>query len=60
MAPLDEAMRLSPRDPMKFWWLALYGLAAFGMERYEEALEWAKKSIAENKEFPTAYRLMAT
>jgi adenylate cyclase len=42
----DKAIRESPRDP---WLVHLYGgkaFANFGLKRYDQAVEWARKAIA--------------
>lgn len=39
----DEAMRLSPRDPILWAFMASKAIALIMLERYEEALEWALK-----------------
>lgn len=56
---LNDAMRLSPRDPANYWTFAFFGLAEFACEHYEEAAEWAHKAIHLYQDFPTAYRLLA-
>ena len=38
----DEAIRLSPRDPMLWAFLNIKAMARFGTEHYEEALELAR------------------
>jgi adenylate cyclase len=47
----DKAIRESPRDP----WLAhLYGgkaFANFGLKRYDQAVEWARKAIAVHPDY---------
>src|SRR5215472_1672230 len=37
----DEALRLSPRDPLLLLWYLPKGWAALNAERYEEAIEFA-------------------
>jgi TolB-like protein/Tfp pilus assembly protein PilF len=59
-APIRRAIRLSPRDPFIVYWYAHLGLAAFAAERYEEAIDWAGKTIQQNPNFPGAYRLLAS
>lgn len=55
---LDEAMRLSPRDPILAVWHMAHAIGAFTAERYEEAIDWANKSIEENPRFAGAYRAL--
>ncbi len=59
IARLEEAMRLSPRDPFLAIWYIAWALAAFSAERYEDAIEWANKTIEENPRYPGAYRVLA-
>ena len=58
-AHLNEALRLSPRDPVNYWTFAFQGLADFAEARYEDAAEWARKAIHLYDRFPTAHRLLA-
>jgi tetratricopeptide (TPR) repeat protein len=59
IARIEEAMRLSPRDPFLAFWYTARSLAAFSAEQYEDAVEWAKKTVEENPRHPGAYRLLA-
>ncbi len=43
IASHDEAMRLSPRDPMLWAFMASKAIALILLERYDEALTWARK-----------------
>ncbi len=42
---MDEAIRLSPRDPMLWTFLTVKAQACMTMERYEEGLEFARASL---------------
>jgi adenylate cyclase len=42
---LEKSMRLSPRDPLKWYCFHVLGKVDFGAERYEENVEWQKRSI---------------
>lgn len=42
---IDQALRLSPRDPLTYHWLANRGLACALLNRWDEALEGAEASI---------------
>jgi adenylate cyclase len=55
---LDAAMRLSPRDPFLAVWCMSRAVAAFTAETYEEAVDWARKSIEENPRFAGAHRVL--
>ena len=59
VAPLSEALRLSPRDQFNFLWHYLMGFALFVARRYEEALACADTSLRENSGVPGAYRVRA-
>lgn len=41
---LDEAMRLSPRDPLMWTFMASKAIALFMLERYDEALDCSHRS----------------
>ncbi len=56
---IQRAIRLSPMDPFLVYWFAHLGLAAFVAERYEDAVEWAAKTIHQNPRFPGGHRLIA-
>jgi adenylate cyclase len=57
VAPLNEALRLSPRDQFNFLWHYLMGFALFIAGRYQEALECTEKALRENPNVPGIYRL---
>lgn len=56
---LDKAMRLSPRDPLMAEFLFSVAAAHFGAGRYERAVEYARRSLAERPNQPGAYRILA-
>ena len=58
-AAFDKALRLSPRDPDRFIWLAGKGIGLYTAERYEEAVENARVMLRENLNFATAHRQMS-
>jgi adenylate cyclase len=45
IANLEKAMRLSPRDPQMYMWLAAMGWAHFSAMRYEDAASWLERSL---------------
>jgi len=51
---LDEAIRLSPRDPLLVIWHLCKGWAALLTQRYEEAVEFATLAAEANPESGTA------
>jgi TolB-like protein/Flp pilus assembly protein TadD len=56
---LDEAIRLSPRDPLLILWYLAKGWAALLTQRYEEAVEFASLAAEANPEFPDIYAVLA-
>jgi tetratricopeptide (TPR) repeat protein len=55
----DEALRLSPRDPLLILWYLPKGWAALNAELYEEAIEFAIRAAEANAEFPDVYAVRA-
>ena len=55
----EKAERLSPRDPIYSLWSFAHTVAEFGAGRYEQAVEWANKTIEATPEFPGAWRYLA-
>jgi Flp pilus assembly protein TadD len=56
---LDDAIRLSPRDPLLIIWHLCKGWAVLAAERYEEAIELAIRAAEANPEFPDVYAVRA-
>ena len=56
---LEQAMRLSPQDPMNFLYFNYMGQAHFAAKRYEEAVPWAQRSLQTRPDNPANYRLLA-
>ncbi len=54
-----RAGRLSPFDPLNFNRYIGIALAHFVEERYQEASEWAEKSLLERPDLPWTYRVLA-
>jgi adenylate cyclase len=50
----DRAIRLSPHDPGVFLWFSFKAFAYFGLRQYDQAIEWARRSIAINGNFAYA------
>ena len=59
VAPLSEALRLSPRAQNNFMYHHLMGFALFVAGRYEEGLASADTSLRKNSGLPGAYRVRA-
>ena len=57
---LEEAIRLSPRNPLLILWYLCKGWAALTAERYEEAIEFATQAAEANPEFPDIYAVLAS
>ena len=56
---LEEAIRLSPRDPLLILWHLGKGWAALLSERYGEAVLFATEAAEANPEFPDNYAVLA-
>jgi adenylate cyclase len=58
ISAIENAMRLDPHSP--YMWMSLYcmALAHMAAERYEEAIEWAQRSLQRRSLGPT-YRVLA-
>ena len=56
---VDEAIRLSPRDPLLIIWYLCKGWAALLTQRYEGAVEFASLAAEANPEFPDIYAVLA-
>ena len=52
---VENALRLSPRDPLRNWWEFRICHAYAHMAEWERAVEWCQKSIATNAEFWIPY-----
>jgi len=55
----EKAERLSPNDPAYSWWSLARTSASFGTGQYEQALEWATRTIEALPEFPSGWRYLA-
>jgi len=56
---LEEAVRLSPRDPLLVIWHTSMGWASFTAGKYREAVEHARRGMEINPEFPDTHGVMA-
>jgi adenylate cyclase len=59
IANIDKAIRLSPHDPMIWMFLSGMALAHVCAERYEEAVEWAQRSLQRKPDWPVAHLVLA-
>lgn len=55
----EQAMRLSPTDPMRFFYDALGASACLAAEQYERAIELATRSLRVNRMHLSTYRVLA-
>ena len=56
---LRNAWRLSPFDPLNFWFCTVAGLAEFVAGRYDQAIGWLRKSQRLNPRFSACNRTLA-
>jgi adenylate cyclase len=54
---IEEAARISPRDPMMSYFSTIRGTAEFIAGNYAESLAWARKAYRESPENPSAHRI---
>ena len=50
----DKAIRLSPHDPELAFWYGIKAWANFGLKRYDQAIELARRAIAINPNYVRA------
>jgi adenylate cyclase len=55
----ERTIRLSPLDPMLYTTFAGMGIALIGLQRFDEAVEVAKKALRKNPSFAPSYRCLA-
>jgi TolB-like protein/class 3 adenylate cyclase/Tfp pilus assembly protein PilF len=58
-AHVREALRLSPRDTLAYQWLSFVGMADIHLRRYEEAVDWLRRSIEANRNNPPIHMFLA-
>jgi TolB-like protein/class 3 adenylate cyclase/Flp pilus assembly protein TadD len=56
---LQQALNLSPRDPLAFDWMFIGGSAKLHLGAYEEAAKWLRQSLAANPNFAAGHLLLA-
>ena len=54
-AHIVEALRLSPRDTMAYFWMDVAGLAQLHLGSYEQAVAWYRRSIEANRNYPVIH-----
>ncbi len=58
-AHIAEALRLSPRDTVAYLWMTNVGIAKNQVASWEQAVGWLRRAIEANRNFPTAYFILA-
>jgi TolB-like protein/class 3 adenylate cyclase/Flp pilus assembly protein TadD len=58
-AHVQEAIRLSPHDALAYLWLGALGLAKINLGADEEAVDWLRRSIDANRNFPVYHFALA-
>ena len=56
---INEALRLSPRDTNAFRWIAWVGFAKLNLGAAAEAVDWLRRSLEANRNFPLAHFQLA-
>jgi tetratricopeptide (TPR) repeat protein len=56
---IEQALRLSPQDPIAYIWAAFAGMAKLQLGRDEEAAAWLRRSIEFNRNYSTAHFFLA-
>ena len=56
---VDRAIQLSPQDPMIAFWFDAAAMAAYLAHQFEQAFDWARRSVAENPEYLGGLRVLA-
>lgn len=59
LAETDQAMRLSPIDPLRYFYESLAATAALSANEFDRAVELANSSISLNKTHSSTYRALA-
>jgi TolB-like protein/Flp pilus assembly protein TadD len=59
LSSAEKAIRLSPRDPLLWFYFSNLAMVHFHSRRYEDAAEWARRSIRGNPEFAYSRAMLA-
>jgi TolB-like protein/class 3 adenylate cyclase len=54
-AHIAEVLRLSPRDTLAYIWMSIAGDAKNHLGSWEQAVEWFRRAIEANRNYPTVY-----
>jgi len=57
---MDKAIRLSPHDPELSFWYSTKSWAHLALQQYDQAIEWARRSIAINPNYAYVYGILAS
>ena len=57
---IGQAHRLNPRDPRDWFTLTAMAAACLAAKRFEEAVVWARRSLARNPRFSSTMRILAS
>ena len=57
---LQQAIRLSPRDPYIGYWYARMGIAHLVQSRIDDAIDWIRKALSANPGNPRRHALLAS
>ena len=55
----ERALRLSPFDKFRFYYIAVLALAYYVAGRYEDAVKWGRTAMSENEAFTPNLRYLA-
>jgi tetratricopeptide (TPR) repeat protein len=58
-AHVADALRLSPRDSMAYFWMTYAGIASNALGRWEQSISWFRRSIEANRNLPNAHFALA-
>jgi tetratricopeptide (TPR) repeat protein len=58
-ADVRKALQISPEDPWTFVWMTWAGMAANLIARYDHAVEWLRRSLEANRNYPNTHFLLA-
>jgi adenylate cyclase len=59
VARAEHSLRLSPRDPLSFFYLCNLGIAHYADGNYEQAVQFGRKAAAQKKTFRANLRTLA-
>jgi TolB-like protein/class 3 adenylate cyclase len=50
-AHVNEALRLSPRDALAFWWMSWVGFSKLTLDQFPDAAMWFRRAIETNRNY---------